>query len=206
MASSSGSQPNSAARRRRTLLDVRLEDLPHVVHGRLVRDVEVALQRLVDDARAGAHAAVVQVDDRAVEREGLLDLAPEVSSCGEVGAHLVMLGAIWTCTSAQGFFSTGAAPAGRLRLRVQPRADRRALCLALTGPGAISSTTAAPTPRALAAGRARLRAGKVCPPPRHGPHGRSILITGGKRIGAAVAARPRAPRHGRRARVQHLGR
>ena len=57
-------------------LDVRLEDLPHVVHGRLVREVEVALERLVHDARARAAAAVVQVDDRAVERERLLDLAP----------------------------------------------------------------------------------------------------------------------------------
>ena len=57
-------------------LDVRLEDLPHVVHGRLVRDVEIALQRLVDDARARAAAAVVEIDDRAVERERLLDLAP----------------------------------------------------------------------------------------------------------------------------------
>ena len=57
-------------------LDVGLEDLPHVVHGRLVRDVEVALERLVHDARARTAAAVVQVDDRAVEREGLLDLAP----------------------------------------------------------------------------------------------------------------------------------
>ena len=43
-------------------LDVRLEHLPHVVHRRLVRDVEVPLHRLVDDARAGADAAVVQVD------------------------------------------------------------------------------------------------------------------------------------------------
>ena len=76
IASSSGSQPNSAARRRRTRLDVRLEDLPHVVHGRLVRDVEVPLERLVHDARARAAAAVVQIDDGAIEREGLLDLAP----------------------------------------------------------------------------------------------------------------------------------
>ena len=57
-------------------LDVRLEDLPHVVHGRLVGDVEIALEGLVDDARAGAAAAVVQVDDRAIERESLLDVAP----------------------------------------------------------------------------------------------------------------------------------
>ena len=69
-----------AAERRRQApphrLDVRLEDLPHVVHGRLVREVEIALERLVHDARARAAAAVVQVDDGAIEREGLLDLAP----------------------------------------------------------------------------------------------------------------------------------
>src|SRR5437762_2003220 len=57
-------------------LDVRLEQVPHVMDRRLVRDVEIALQCFVDDARAGARVAVVQVDDRAVEREGLLNLAP----------------------------------------------------------------------------------------------------------------------------------
>src|SRR5262249_44893527 len=44
--------------------------------GRLVRLVEIPLERLVDDARAGAAAAVVQIDDRAIERERLLDVAP----------------------------------------------------------------------------------------------------------------------------------
>jgi len=43
MANSSGSQPNSRASSRRHALDVRLQDLPHVVDGRLVRDVEVRL-------------------------------------------------------------------------------------------------------------------------------------------------------------------
>ncbi len=79
MASSSVSQPTSAASLRRTCLDVRLERVPHVVDRRLVGDVEVALQRFVDDARARAGVAVVQVDDRAVEREGLLDVAPVAS-------------------------------------------------------------------------------------------------------------------------------
>ena len=63
IAISSGSQPNAAARRRRTLSMLRLEHLPHVVDGRLVRDVEVALHRLLHDARARAEAAVVEVDD-----------------------------------------------------------------------------------------------------------------------------------------------
>ena len=76
MASSSASHPNSRREPAPHVLDVRLEDLPHVVHGRLVGDVEVALERLVHHARAGAHAAVVEVDDRAVEGEGRLDLAP----------------------------------------------------------------------------------------------------------------------------------
>ena len=56
-----------------------------MVHRRLVREIEVALERFVDDARAGAAVAVVQVDDRAVEREGLLDLAPVVFVFGHVG-------------------------------------------------------------------------------------------------------------------------
>src|SRR5207247_307152 len=57
-------------------LDVGLEQVPHVVDGRLIGDVQIALQRLVDDARAGAGIAVVEVDERAVERERLLDFAP----------------------------------------------------------------------------------------------------------------------------------
>ncbi len=57
-------------------LDVRLEDLPHVVHGRLVRQVQVPLERFVHHARARTAAAVVQIDDGAIEREGLLNLAP----------------------------------------------------------------------------------------------------------------------------------
>ena len=70
----------SAARLAPHRLDVGLLLLPHVVDGRLVGDVEVALERLVDDTRAGADVAVVEVDDGAVERERLLDLAPVVSS------------------------------------------------------------------------------------------------------------------------------
>ena len=58
--------------------DVGLQDLPHVVHGRLVRDVEVALEGFVDDPGARATAAVIEVDDRPVEGESLLDLAPIV--------------------------------------------------------------------------------------------------------------------------------
>jgi hypothetical protein len=65
-------------------LDVGLEDLPHVVHGRLVRQVEVPLERLVHHARARAAPAVVQVDDRPVEREGLLNLPPVRFVCGQL--------------------------------------------------------------------------------------------------------------------------
>ena len=36
------------------------------------------MKRLVDDARARAAAAVVEIDDGAIERERLLDLAPVV--------------------------------------------------------------------------------------------------------------------------------
>ncbi len=65
-------------------LEVRLEHLPHVVDGGLVRDVEIPLHRLVDHARARAHAAVVEIDDGAIEREGLADVAPEVLVLGHV--------------------------------------------------------------------------------------------------------------------------
>ena len=44
-------------------LDVRLEDLPHVVHGGLVREVEITLEGVVDHPGAGAAAAVVEIDD-----------------------------------------------------------------------------------------------------------------------------------------------
>ena len=60
-----------------------------MVDRRLVREVEVALERLVDDARARAAAAVVEIDDGAVEREGLLDLAPVVLVVGQVGRRSV---------------------------------------------------------------------------------------------------------------------
>ena len=57
-------------------LHVRLEHVPHVMNGRLVRHVEVSLQRLVHDARARTGVAIVEIDDRAVERERLLNVAP----------------------------------------------------------------------------------------------------------------------------------
>ena len=58
------------------LLDVGLERVPHEVNRRLVRRVEIALQRLMHDAGAGARVPVVEVDDGAIEREGLLNVAP----------------------------------------------------------------------------------------------------------------------------------
>jgi hypothetical protein len=84
IAISSGSQPKLAASRRRTASNLRLEHLPHRIGGGHVGVVEVAAHRLLHDAWARAHPAVVQVDDRAVEREGLLDLEPEVLVAGDV--------------------------------------------------------------------------------------------------------------------------
>ena len=66
-------------------LDLGFEDLPHRVRRRRVGVVEVAPHRLLHHARARAHAAVVQVDERAVEGERLLDLEPEVFVAGDVG-------------------------------------------------------------------------------------------------------------------------
>src|SRR2546422_211618 len=68
-------------------LDLGLEDLPHRVRRRRIGIVEIAPHRFLHDARAGAHAAVVQVDDRAVERECLLDLAPEILVLRDVGGR-----------------------------------------------------------------------------------------------------------------------
>src|SRR3989441_13061267 len=51
---------------------------PHRVHGRGVRILEVAPHRFLHDPGRRAHAPVVEVDERAVERERLLDPEPEV--------------------------------------------------------------------------------------------------------------------------------
>ena len=59
-------------------LPLRLQDLPHGVGGGLVGEVEVALHRLLDEERRRAHPAVVEVDQAAVDGEGLPDLEPEV--------------------------------------------------------------------------------------------------------------------------------
>ena len=53
-----------------------LFELPAEVDGRLVRKVEIAFERLVHDARARAAVAVIEVDERAIQRERLLNLAP----------------------------------------------------------------------------------------------------------------------------------
>ena len=60
-------------------------DQPAVIHRRLVRVVEIALVRLVHDRRARAAVAVVQVDQRAVQRERVLDVTPVAF----VGGHVV---------------------------------------------------------------------------------------------------------------------
>src|SRR5207253_65570 len=65
-------------------LDLGLEHLPHRVHGRGVRVLEVAPHRLLYDPRRWAHAPVVEIDQRAVERERLLDPEPEVLVSSDV--------------------------------------------------------------------------------------------------------------------------
>ena len=73
-------------------LDVRLEHLPHVVDGRLVREIEIALEGLVDDARARAAAAVVEIDDGAIEGERRLDFPPVVLVGGDRVGGLALHG------------------------------------------------------------------------------------------------------------------
>src|SRR2546427_6676346 len=53
-------------------------------HGRGVRVLEVAPHRLVHDPRRWADAPVVEIDQRAVERERLLDPEPEVLVSSDV--------------------------------------------------------------------------------------------------------------------------
>ncbi len=65
-------------------LALRLEHAPHRVDGRLVRVVEVPLHRLLDPAGRRAHAAVVQVDQAAVDGERPRDLEPEVLVAGDL--------------------------------------------------------------------------------------------------------------------------
>ncbi len=59
-------------------LDLGLQQLPHRVDRGLVRQLEVPPHRFLDDAWRGRDAAVVEVDESAVDGERLLDLAPEV--------------------------------------------------------------------------------------------------------------------------------
>src|SRR2546425_1968188 len=73
--------------------DVRLEQVPHVVNGRLVRHVEIPLERLVNHTRARTGVAVVEIDDRAIQRESLLNLTPVALVSGEVRGGPVGYGA-----------------------------------------------------------------------------------------------------------------
>src|SRR5262249_53797998 len=57
--------------------DLRVEDAPHRVDGRVVRKFQVAPHRVLHDARARADASVVQIDQRAVYGERMLNLKPE---------------------------------------------------------------------------------------------------------------------------------
>ena len=76
IAISSGSQPNSVARSRRTD-SMRGSSTRHMCSdGQLVREAQVADHLLEHVRRRRAAAAVVQVDHRAVEVERALDLAP----------------------------------------------------------------------------------------------------------------------------------
>src|SRR5262245_36500646 len=64
--------------------DLRVEDAPHRVDGRVVREFQIASHRLLHYARARTDAAVVEIDQRAVYGEGMLNLEPEVLIAGHV--------------------------------------------------------------------------------------------------------------------------
>ena len=63
----------------------RLELLPHVPDRRLIRLIEIALQRLMHHPRRRTHPAVVQIDHRPIKGKGAPDLAPVVLVRGHVG-------------------------------------------------------------------------------------------------------------------------
>ena len=59
-------------------LALRLEDLPHGVGSGVFLFPDVTHERFGDDARAGRHAAVIQVDDPARDAERFLDGSPVI--------------------------------------------------------------------------------------------------------------------------------
>jgi hypothetical protein len=68
-----------------------------VIDGRLVREIEIPLEGLVHDARARTAASIVEIDDGAVQGEGLLDLPPVVL----VGRHAIRVVILDSSTGGQ---------------------------------------------------------------------------------------------------------
>src|SRR6185437_10072799 len=66
-------------------LDLGLEHRPHVDRRRVVRELDVPLQGVLDHAGAWSDAAVVEIDQRAVDVERLLNRHPEVFILGDRG-------------------------------------------------------------------------------------------------------------------------
>ena len=64
--------------------DLRVQDSPHRVDGRVVRKFQIAPHRVLHDARAGTDAAVIEIDQRTVNSERMLNLEPEVFVSGHV--------------------------------------------------------------------------------------------------------------------------
>ena len=59
-------------------LDARIENVPHVVRRAQVLHFQVADLGVHHDLRRRRHAAVVQIDHVAVDREGVADVEPEI--------------------------------------------------------------------------------------------------------------------------------
>jgi len=64
-------------------LDPGLQYAPHVFHRQLVGELEVADHRFQHMGRRGAHAPVVQIDERTVGIEGTLNVAPILLIVGD---------------------------------------------------------------------------------------------------------------------------
>lgn len=94
---------------------------------------------------------------------GLMLVAGAFTTVAALALTLVMLGAIWTVHLSQGFFLNWAlAPSGGFGYEFNLALIAGLLCLALTGPGALSiDERRADAAERVALGRARIRAGRV---------------------------------------------
>ena len=111
---SSVSHPKVARDALADAFSLRLEDLPHVIHGSHVRKIEITFHRRLDACRRRTYAAVIQIDEASIHREGLLHLTPE----DFIGGNLLRRAGV----TGEGFEK--AREGGRLQRNSQPEQRR----------------------------------------------------------------------------------